>query len=62
MPVSLSLPLREDRYIGAPVSAVFDNLLPDNPEFEKKSQSGWARKASMRSAFSQHSAAIASAP
>lgn len=30
MPVSLSLPLREDRYIGAPVAAVFDNLLPDN--------------------------------
>jgi serine/threonine-protein kinase HipA len=30
LPVSLSLPLREDRYIGAPVAAVFDNLLPDN--------------------------------
>lgn len=30
MPVSLSLPLREDRYIGAAVAAVFDNLLPDN--------------------------------
>lgn len=30
IPVSLSLPLREDRYIGAPVVAVFDNLLPDN--------------------------------
>lgn len=29
-PVSLSLPLREDRYAGAPVAAVFDNLLPDN--------------------------------
>lgn len=29
LPVSLSLPLREDRYIGAPVIAVFDNLLPD---------------------------------
>lgn len=28
-PISLSLPLREDRYIGAPVIAVFDNLLPD---------------------------------
>ena len=27
--ISLSLPLREDRYIGAPVIAVFDNLLPD---------------------------------
>jgi len=32
LPVSLSLPLREDRYIGAPVAAVFDNLLPDNVE------------------------------
>ena len=30
IPVSLSLPLREDRYIGAPVIAVFENLLPDN--------------------------------
>lgn len=30
MPVSLSMPLREDRYVGAPVAAVFDNLLPDN--------------------------------
>ena len=30
MPVSLSLPLREDRYVGASVATVFDNLLPDN--------------------------------
>ena len=30
LPVSLSMPLRETRYIGAPVRAVFDNLLPDN--------------------------------
>ena len=29
LPVSISLPLREDRYAGAPVMAVFDNLLPD---------------------------------
>ncbi|MEM7072926.1 MAG: type II toxin-antitoxin system HipA family toxin [Pseudomonadota bacterium] len=29
-PVSLSLPMREDRYVGALVIAVFDNLLPDN--------------------------------
>jgi serine/threonine-protein kinase HipA len=29
MPVSLSLPLREQAYSGAPVIAVFDNLLPD---------------------------------
>lgn len=30
IPVSLSLPLREDRYIGQKVLAVFENLLPDN--------------------------------
>lgn len=36
LPVSLSLPLREDRYIGAPVQAVFDNLLPDNQGIRKR--------------------------
>jgi serine/threonine-protein kinase HipA len=30
LPVSISLPLREDRYSGRAVIAVFDNLLPDN--------------------------------
>ena len=35
-PVSLSLPLREDRYIGDPVIAVFDNLLPDNVDIRRK--------------------------
>jgi serine/threonine-protein kinase HipA len=30
LPVSLSLPMREDAYRGAPVTAVFDNLLPDS--------------------------------
>jgi serine/threonine-protein kinase HipA len=30
LPVSLSLPLREERYVGTPVSNLFDNLLPDN--------------------------------
>ncbi len=30
MPVSLSLPLQESRYSGAPVMAVFENLLPDS--------------------------------
>lgn len=34
-PISLSLPLREDRYIGAPVLAVFDNLLPDGEPIRK---------------------------
>ena len=36
MPVSLSLPLREDRYIGKPVIAVFDNLLPDNDAIRRR--------------------------
>ena len=35
-PVSLSLPLREDRYIGTPVIAVFDNLLPDNEDIRRR--------------------------
>jgi serine/threonine-protein kinase HipA len=35
-PVSLSLPLREDRYIGAPVTNVFDNLLPDNDPIRRR--------------------------
>ncbi|TKT75703.1 type II toxin-antitoxin system HipA family toxin [Aquamicrobium sp. LC103] len=35
-PVSLSLPLREDRYIGTPVINVFDNLLPDNDPIRKR--------------------------
>ena len=35
-PVSLSLPLREDRYIGAPVIAVFDNLLPDSEAIRRR--------------------------
>ena len=30
LPVSLSLPLRETPYRGAPVAAVFENLLPDS--------------------------------
>ncbi len=36
LPVSLSLPLREDRYIGAPVMAVFENLLPDNDGIRRR--------------------------
>jgi serine/threonine-protein kinase HipA len=30
LPASLSLPLRQQAYLGAPVLAVFENLLPDN--------------------------------
>lgn len=36
MPVSLSLPLREARYIGAPVAAVFENLLPDSDQIRRR--------------------------
>ena len=35
-PISLSLPLREDRYIGKPVLNVFDNLLPDSDPIRKR--------------------------
>ena len=35
-PISLSLPLREDRYSGDPVIAVFENLLPDNKQAREK--------------------------
>jgi len=35
-PISLSLPLRPSAWRGAPVSAVFDNLLPDSPEIRKQ--------------------------
>ena len=36
MPVSLSLPLREEPYSGAPVDAVFENLLPDNGDLRRR--------------------------
>lgn len=36
LPVSLSLPLREDRFIGDAVLAVFDNLLPDAEEVRRR--------------------------
>jgi len=35
-PVSLSLPLREDAYQGAPVAAVFENLLPDSDALRRR--------------------------
>jgi serine/threonine-protein kinase HipA len=35
-PASLSLPLREDRYVGTPVINVFDNLLPDSDAIRKR--------------------------
>jgi len=36
LPVSLSLPLREDAYKGAVVSAVFENLLPDSDMLKRQ--------------------------
>lgn len=36
LPVSLSLPLRETRYIGMRVGAVFENLLPDSTPIRKR--------------------------
>lgn len=36
LPVSLSLPIREDAYTGTPVLAVFENLLPDNWELRRR--------------------------
>lgn len=36
MPVSLSLPLREDAYRGEPVTAVFENLLPDSDALRRR--------------------------
>jgi len=35
-PVSLSMPLREDTYKGAPVVAVFENLLPDSESLRSR--------------------------
>lgn len=36
LPVSRSLPLRPDRYVGLPVIAVFDNLLPDHDDVRRR--------------------------
>jgi serine/threonine-protein kinase HipA len=36
IPVSLSLPMREQEYTGAPVIAVFENLLPDNETLRRR--------------------------
>lgn len=36
LPVSLSLPLREDAWRGAPVIAVFENLLPDSDALRRR--------------------------
>ena len=58
LPVSLSLPLREDRYIGDPVIAVFDNLLPDNEPIRRRLAE--RVKADGYDAFSNHQSAALS--
>ena len=35
-PISISMPLREEKYSGDAVSNVFDNLLPDAPSVRKR--------------------------
>ena len=35
-PISLSLPLRENKYTGEPVSGVFDNLIPDSMDVRRR--------------------------
>ncbi len=59
LPISLSLPLRENRYVGAPVVAVFDNLLPDKRIYAVVSPSVSRRKAMIPTAFFPLSAATA---
>ncbi len=61
IPVSLSLPLREDRHVGAPVMAVFDNLLPTPSRCAAASPSASGHGASTPTACSRLSAVIASA-
>ena len=59
MPVSLSLPVREQIYRGAPVIAVFDNLLPDNSELRRQNCRAHAdKKGRMHIAFSPQSGTI----
>jgi serine/threonine-protein kinase HipA len=36
LPVSLSLPIRQQAYVGAPVLAVFENLLPDSDRLRRQ--------------------------
>ena len=55
-PVSPSLPLREDRFIGDRVLAVFDNLLPDNPGISSLVRTRTGRTATMPTVCSPASA------
>ena len=60
IPVSLSLPLREDAYRGAPVSAVFENLLPDSESCAGALQNGSVPKGPMPTVCSRPSVGIVS--
>src|ERR1700682_731387 len=62
IPVSLSLPVREQAYTGAPVIAVFENLLHDNETPSATNRRARARKERMRTASSERLAMIASVP
>jgi len=59
MPVSLSLPLREDAYRGAAVTAVFDNLLPDSDTLRRRVAEKVARLGPISIACWRPSGAIA---
>ena len=61
IPVSLSLPLREERYIGAPVIAVFENLLPDNETIRRRVAERRGPRARIPTACCPRSAGIVSA-
>jgi HipA-like protein len=60
IPVSLSLPLREDGYVGEPVIAVFDNLLTDNKPVRESVAAALTRAARTPSACCPPLAATAS--
>lgn len=47
IPVSLSLPLRNERYVGASVMAVFDNLLPDSDPIRRRVAAVYNRQSYM---------------
>lgn len=60
VPVSLSLPLREDGYVGEPVIAVFEYLLPDSKPVRESMAARFDAAARTLSACWPPSAATAS--
>ena len=61
LPISRSLPLRAERYVGQPVIAVFENLLPDSDDIRRRVPSGSGRMVLIPSAFWPGSGVTASA-